>query len=625
MKIHNYTNQSFTRAFTTQELQSYDRLLRDSRKALGLKDTEAIIFDFNIPSSEGENIGIGTTWSNNAIGFVKFLKRMLGITSIQLGPQGRITIDNFSPYSGTNFAFGSHIIDLKSLEEDGLLPLGYCKQIDKKYIGNRNIREYKTDYRFVLFNQEIALRKVYSLFKKLKSKNTLKREFEDFKTENPWLEKESIYRALANNYKTENLDLWSEVDRELYNQEYPCNLRQARIAQIKSDLADEIEFQEMVQFLAARQQKQARARYNQLGIKIYGDRLIGFSQSEKWANESCFLNNEFYGAYENSWGVCAPDYNKIGECDGYDKSKLKETGKLLYDVFCQYFKRYDGIRIDAAFQLVTPIIYNANGERQDKEVLGKTLLNILKLAAHDTLGDKFDENMVDNIMMEFCRMLPQDIKESTKNQFSELFETLWRRNPKSVKAYKNSGNDENSMCIGLGSHDSDTLVSRSRNEEFRERHLGILHSDYGCGFNEQNLEFKNQEYKNQNGWSKREEDFRTAKFAEIFTTKKHFFTLPDVFGMEERINVGNQVNSTNWKIRIPTNYEEFYYSQLSKGYGLNLPKVLANALRMKSISNQGLIKKLEEAAEILRIKGPNTTRDADKINAGLGKIFTYSC
>ena len=450
--------------------------------------------------------------------------------------------------------------------------------------------------------------------------------FEKFKKENDfWLEKEAIYQALVHYYKTDDLNMWNEIDKELYNLQYPENLRIIRIEQIKNDLNDEINFQKTVQFFASYQQKQAKIRYNQMGIKVYGDRLIGFSQSEKWANKACFLNNEFYGAFETSWGICAPDYNLVGECDGYDKSKLGITGKLFYDVFCEYFKRYDGIRVDAGFQLLNPIIYNAKGERQYVKNIGFTLLNIVKLAARDTLGDKFNENEINNIMMEFCGMISQDNEKGGKNQFPQLFETLWRRNCKSVKQYKDSGINENFMCIGLGSHDNDTLVSKSRTGEFRESCFKQLQIDYLHNFNEKNLEFKTQNYQTQPAHSKREENFRTAKFAEIFTTKKHFFSLPDVFGMQERINIGNQINPNNWKVRIPSNYEEFYFSQLSKGYGLNMPKALANALKMKDVNDKNLIKKLEEAAEILRAEGPNTILEADSTKESLGKLFTYNC
>ena len=81
MKISTSINQTFGRAFTTQELRSYDRVLSDARKELKLKDTEAIIFDFNVPSAKGENTAIGTTFSENSLKFV------FPVSFIKLAPQ----------------------------------------------------------------------------------------------------------------------------------------------------------------------------------------------------------------------------------------------------------------------------------------------------------------------------------------------------------------------------------------------------------------------------------------------------------------------------------------------------------------------------------------------------------
>ena len=99
---------NFGRAFTTNESIAYSKLLNDSRKALNLEDTTAIVFDFNIPSAKGQNTAIGTTWSQSMSPFIKFIKDMTGVTSVQLAPQGKISLGNTSPYSGTNFAFGEH-------------------------------------------------------------------------------------------------------------------------------------------------------------------------------------------------------------------------------------------------------------------------------------------------------------------------------------------------------------------------------------------------------------------------------------------------------------------------------------------------------------------------------------
>src|SRR5699024_4721781 len=111
------------------------------------------------------------------------------------------------------------------------------------------------------------------------------------------------------------------------------------------------------------------------------------------------------------------------------------------------------------------------------------------------------------------------------------------------------------------SHDNDSLVNMSRNKERRQAHIPILATTLNkalCA-----IGYNVKEYKEQTETSKKEEDFRTAKIAEIFTTKKQYFTLPDFFGMEERINISGKSDKNNWTVKAPIDYERFYYTQLS--------------------------------------------------------------
>ena len=84
--------------------------------------------------------------------------------------------------------------------------------------------------------------------------------------------------------------------------------------------------------------------------------------------------------------------------------------------------------------------------------------------------------------------------------------------------------------------------------------------------------------------------------------------------MSEKINTSGKVNDLNWKVRIPTDYERFYYTQLSKGFGINFPKSYEIALRAKGSNNSYLIQKLNEASEILEQNGPMTQQEADEAN-----------
>ena len=89
--------QNFGRALSTEEKKSYAALLQDAKDVLDIKDTTAIVFDFNVPSEQGYNTGIGTTFSNAMQKFSLFLKSVTGINSIQLQPQGKIAQNNTSP------------------------------------------------------------------------------------------------------------------------------------------------------------------------------------------------------------------------------------------------------------------------------------------------------------------------------------------------------------------------------------------------------------------------------------------------------------------------------------------------------------------------------------------------
>ena len=631
---------NFGRAFTTKESEAYIRLLKDTRERLKLEDTSAIIFDFNVPSKQGENIGIGTTLSASMQDFIKFVKKITGINSIQLAPQGKISNGNRSPYSGTTFAYGGHIIDLSKLtsEEYGkLLNIEYVQKLDKDYPNDKNTREYKTDYPYALENQQKALKLAFERFKKgLSEQNPniekLNQEFNAFKKENSnWLEKEAIFTALTKHYQTKDFNRWSETDKNLYSSDIPNDIRHNRIKEIKSLYFDEIEYEKFVQFLAYKEQKENHIFLDAEKIKLYGDCLIGFSKSEMWGNKDCFHENLYYGGPDpncsetngiQAWGLPALDYRKLGECneDG-DISKLGVVGKLLYDKFAEFFKRYDGIRVDAAWQFVTPFIYQAiNGKYEEVKMpeISNTVFNIIKAAANNS-NIKTDD-MNDRIMLELVGFCADKSRAMTQNIYPHLYTTAYAEYDERPKKFLEKGYENGKFYTGASNHDNDSLVNMSRDKQRSEMHFNDIKRDFS--FDESVLEFQNDGYKNQSDEEKRQEKFRTAKIAETFTTSKQFFTLPDMFGMSERINISGKNSDNNWTVRIPSDYERFYFSQLSNGFGINTPKVLASAMSMKHMSDcNKLIQKCNEAAEILREKGPMTEDEAN-VMSERGEINT---
>ena len=642
---------SFGRALTTKEKQAYKKLTNIVANSLGIKDTNAIIFDFSVPSSKNKNTGIGTTWSKTMSKFVHFLKDMMGINSIQLAPQGKISSGNISPYSGTTYAYGHHLIDLSKLskkEYGCLLPKDIVTNIDKKYKGDLKAREYKTDYDYVLGNdnkegvQITALKMAFKNYKngidkKMPEIIQLESEFLKFKQENAnWLEKEVVFSALSYLNGTQDFNRWkNESDKNLYNEAFVNKeTREKRINELRTDkkTSEIIEFEEFVQFIADKQQKESHKLFREEDIKIYGDCLLGFSQGEMWANPECFKPNLFFGGpdpncpetnYIQTWRLPALDYTKIGKCDSYDDvSNLEVSGKLLYDKFSKFFERYDAIRIDAAWQYITPFLYKEeNGTFSPIELpeIDVTVFNIMK-AAQKRVKNKVDD---DNIMLELVGITAQKSQQKTFNKYPHLYTTEYAEYNENPKKFIEKGYNPQKFYVGTGNHDSNSLVGLSKDSNKRLKHTKDIIENYKIDMKK--TAYKDEGYNSQSDDEKLKENFRNVKLAEVFSTAKHFFTLNDMFGYEERINYSGKISKSNWTSRVPTDYEKFYYSQLSKGYGINLPKIFSLALQMQQKSNQYIVKKCDELAEILRAKGPLTEEEANNAqkNGELKDIFTF--
>lgn len=655
MKTNNFTfSPSFTRALSTKESVEYKKLEKEARDELGLDETSAVVFDFNVPSKKGQNWGIGTLNSLYAGAFVDFLKDVSSVSKIQAAPQselayysnGKTFIPVTSPYSGSTFTLGRHTISLDRLTTNdyaNLLDEEYVKQLDKEYKGSKTEREYKTDYKFALGeNKDGCIFKALDVAwenynARLEAGDgaviALKNEFETFKKEmSEDMKKDIIFEALSNLYHKEGkngaeYNAWSDLDKNLFTSKVSPEKREARI----KTLENEEEFLAFCQFIAHKQHLQTKEELNKKGIKLFGDCLVCFSPREVWANPDCFLKDWCTGGKDpfcpetngiQPWGSPALNFDRLGEFD--DKGnivKLDVTGELLYRKFKNFMELYDGVRMDAFWQYVSPFIYNSGLVGQDVEGVDNKIIKIMEKAANETKGAKFTP---DKFVLELIGFNTEKGKELTINRFPHVYSTAYAEyNENPADLIKVQGYKDGAFIIGATSHDNDSLVNMSRNEERRACHAKILERNLKEGM--KHLAYDSETYRLKSDLEKQEQDFRTAKIAEIFTTKKQYFTLPDMFGMSERINISGKADSNNWLVRIPADYERFYHSQLSNGYGINFPKAYEVALYAKGSKNKHLLNKLKEASEILASKGPMTRKEADEAEAKgkLGNSFTY--
>ncbi len=609
------SNLAFGRALTTNEKKDFEQITSQARQALRLDKTTATVFDFSVPTKEHDT-GIGTSFSADAQELASMLKTMCGVNSIQLGPQGEISNYVRSPYSGTNFSLGSHLIDLTKLKSEEYGKLLTSWEFSDPYF--KNVKDSnKVDYGNVFseYGQDKMLKIAFSRFELLESTNPLKQEFEQFQKENAyWLERDALFEAAAVANGTPDASKWSYRDQNVFATPNGDSQRIYELKQVNDEETglNVVEYNKFVQFIADKQQKESKAKFNQQGIKIYGDSQIGFSQKDFWAHKSAFSKTYEFGCDigDEKYSCWSP---------AIDFSKLNgEAGKLLYNKFNLFFKRYDGARIDAAWQYVKPLVCEPQKDRHGNNVFDNNGNKLGTAVKHQPQVPNHGEFIMKNIILKaaddngiphnqiFLELLggnSYDSLDAVKNtgmtliHISRYANDGWGR----VKYYESYAPDSKyqnmrpgDYTFGPGTHDDITAIEQAQNPD----RAGLFAKD--LRLNEQEL--------------KQSPKARLkAMFAEMFTTKNQFATISDIFGSTKRINTPNTTLG-NWEYRAGNNYEETYHKALRQGKGLNYADALAKALKAKH-GPQHLISKLEHYAHILEQNGPMTTKEADKLYA----------
>ncbi len=592
------SNMSFGRTLTKHEEKELSNLEQEAKKELGTDITMATVFDFSLPQ-KSHDTGIGTSFSNDAQKMAVFLKNTFGVNSIQLQPQGQISDSVHSPYSGTSFSLGMHIIDLNKLTEKEYGNILKEEDLNAPFM-NKNIDDTIVDYHNVFSEdgQISMLKKAYDNFKLLDENSQIKTDFKNFKKENEhWLKKDALFEAMAVKNNNRNMLEWDKDEQNVFA------TKEGNIEIIKQleQVEDEegrniVDFEEFVQFIADKEQKESKNKFNEKGIQVYGDCLIGFSQKDVWTHKSAFDENLEFGCQlesgEYSCWSPAIDFNKI---DG-------EAGELLREKFDIFFKRYDGIRIDAAWQLINPMLLTPlkKDGHDVYDLKGHKLGCPINDDRQPHMGDKIIKGIVfetaqknnfplDKIFLEMLGGNSEASLDTVKNtgvkfiHITKYGKHNWGR----VKFYESQGYSKQQnlksgdYIIGPGTHDDESLISQF--DTYKNPRAWHLADD---------LKLNSDELQNNiNNWT-------DAAFAELFTTKNQFATLPDILGSDRRINNPDEIKG-NWEYRAGSDYKKDYYENLTHGKGLNFPDALSKALKSKGLHSK-LTDRLDYYAGVLR-------------------------
>lgn len=619
----------------TGEIVVYSKLIQSAKEKLGLNNVMVILPSVSTPQDQSKNTGMGTLFSDKSMELATFLKRMIGMNTIQDMPEGQfMDKGNVSPFSGSVDALGVHLIDLHKLAQPAYGELVQPGEVKAIIVDSNQQSEsqknWEINYKHVLGDpcnakdagkQRQVLEQAFVNFEqKLKDGSLpqgLKAEYEAFLSQNQaWTEKNALYDVLSRKYGNTNIDLWQssdtqklEKDRNLYSGKYKEGEIQARIAEIKAECNEsfksdipgsrvtsfdaEVAYSKFTQFVANKQLQETIGKLNEQDIKLFGDCLIGFSPREYWANKSAFLQDGFIGCIDNgqpkSWGLYSLDFNK------------PEARVIQEKKFELMNQRYNGLRIDSAYQLSEPVIIKRNGE-VDRKYFGNDFYDMLEKVIKRVKGDKINyENY-------YFEMLggPNGPADRTKNKWPHSQITRyaggdWGR----VSVYLGPGNgsqygySREGVYMGIGTHDDKSLIAQDAERQGWQKDMlagdlktdaGPLHADPA--------------------------ESRNARFAELFTARNPFFTVFDAMGIDTKFNEG-------WGKRLPENFKEFYYGQLAGGFGLNAPKALRAALKAKNPQefndNHPLMKALDKAGRILKSEGTVSEAQA-KLDIEAGKI-----
>ena len=549
MRICAKNNITFQRRLKNDEISDYQNTLIQAKNKVGNRGKSLLI----VPSTSLPNkTGVGCLGTEESAKFFNFAKTYWGINEIQLLPVGQYHCHNgeYPIYSGTSMDLGEQNIDIKKYAK----PEDYSKLIDNNK--NSNVR-----FENVVGKdspQEKILHKIYENGK-------FKEAFEVFKKENESrLEAKALYRALRDINNTNDYTQWNNIDKNLFNSDLVTETeRKNRINEIKQIKSKDIDFYYFKQFLAEDSLKNAKNELNKNGLKLNADMLCGFSYDEIWANPKAFHKNTTIG-----WGLPALNLD------------MPEGEKLLREKVNFYAKRFDGIRVDAAWTYVMqPQIQNNDTKRKFYD--GK-ILDIIEEEAQKVKGKDFK-----NIMYEFATSgenfsvydsyaLKPCVKDRIKIYTSDYLSQDWGSND----AFLKRSWAPDSFIIGATNHDSGKI-------KFNNTQAKVL-ADI--------LKIPQKELQNP-------KEFIQAKFAEPTGAYHNMIFFSDALGLNEQF-LNNEDKTKNYRVGISKDFENTYFKALENKEGYNPMDALAKNFKAQGLdkTDAKLYKKILKYKKILEQK-----------------------
>ena len=616
--------------------QEYKETISEALKVLDKKNLALILHGVSFPSSEGENTGFGTYNSQGAKRVFDFMSGVFN--ALQLGPAGKTKMSDPSPYCGTVFSKNPLFINLQALTTGEWENLLSKETLNNIVENNPSKGTNRASYVYAIERVEAAMDEIYKKFIKKASSN-LKKKFDKFKKENAfWLDNDALYEAFC---IENNSDYWPQWQNELDKVVLAQNTKEAkkRIEEISKKYKDTIEKYKLAQFIVAIQGEQTLKYAQNKGIKLIADRQVAFSDRDNWAYQALFKEGwslgcppDYFSKDGQAWGFSVVDPEKLFNKDG----SLGPAGELLYKLYLKMFKENPGgVRIDHTVGLIDPWVYKKGALPKIEEGAGRLYsspqhqeLKKYSIATLDDIDNEFkpDEEkwikqLSDEQIKSYGAMIEKIViaaaNECGLNKDAIVAEdlgTLTYPVEQVMKQYGLQGmklvqfvvaeeEDHPYRCKNIvpnswamvGTHDNEPIrmwASKMVNTDKMHPHVRNLMEDLYNEFDGQDM-IRHKLYTD-------EKFLAFSKLVEIFASKAQnlqiFFT--DFFGINEVYNVPGTSGDPNWTLRLPDNFEEFYFEKVKSGDALNLPLALVYAIKARgrdfASQNADLIQRLEK-------------------------------
>ncbi len=609
MKVNSVNNVSFQRKPMAHEMKIYTGALNEGLKLLD-KQIDVIIHNSSAPSVRSENVGIGSLFSRTTLNkLIPFLKSH-SISGIQQEPNGIRKIGDFSPYSPESSAKNIFVIPLEKLASDA-----YHNLLSKETFHNivrNNPNANNVDYNYVSSAFDIALKEAYGNFKK---GNFLKKDFAKFKSlKGELYEKYAIFRILDGKYKKEWSE-WNGIDKNLFapSTEVERELAVKRVAELKEEYKDEINFYLFKQMLIEKENAEVNKLTADMGIKIIGDSPVATPAADEWINQNLFLEGkalgcppDFFSPEGQRWGFRYFKPEKIFNKDG----SLGEAGIILKKKYEDYFASFPGgLRIDHVIGLIDPFIYTTS-----EKMTAKNSGRIYSQAGgkYEKHGMEFADILTKIVIpaaekfgIDKSKIICEDLGEVTKPTAMVMKELNLSGIAVTQYDYRGATTPQKDLIM-LGSHDNSSYLEfvedlfKGHQAHRLEKKSKLLAEDTSPKGSTQGF-INNYAHQIRTDKSK----FIGASFAELFTSpaKKVQIFFTDLFGIPKTYNrPGTTVG--NWSLRIGENFERDYYKAVSEGKAPNFAQAIATAIRQRGLDKgrEHLMYKLDTSAKILAEK-----------------------